>query len=366
MVKGMSIGDFLRDRLLTMFFFLFLMGLSVGFMLLEKKRYPDEMDLGTIYYFVVLAFFVMGVWLAIDYIRQRSYFKQLQYAMKRSSELHVATIHSAVTREQRLVAHLLEEQHSAYLTELGKYRRQQELHNHFVLQWVHHMKTPVSVIDLLGQEALQQTPSTERENKQLVVSVQEEAERMTRGLEMMLYTARLEKFEMDLHLKKIPLHQLIRAVVNAHKRLCIRHSIFPQIEGEVWVETDEKWMTVVLNQFVSNAIKYSKSKPGEKQLVILIEPDLDGGGMISVTDEGTGIAPHDLSRIFDPFFTGENGRAMGESTGMGLYLAKQVCGKLGHELSVTSVLGVGTTFTVSFEPSGIHIFSSKTETKSAS
>ncbi|WP_044640201.1 sensor histidine kinase [Risungbinella massiliensis] len=349
---------FLRDRLLYVLFYVIIVGLSVGFMLLEKKRYPVVMDLDTVYYFMAVAFFMMGVWLAIDYIRQRPYYKQLQHAME-SSELHAAMmIHSAITREQRLVTHLLEMQHNAYLTELGKYRRQQEMHNHFVLQWVHHMKTPVSVIDLLAQEALQQMPTTVEENKQLVVSMREEAERMARSLEMMLYTARLDKFEMDLHIQKIPLHQLIRNVINEHKRLCIRHSIFPRIDGEAWVETDEKWMIVVLNQFVSNAIKYSKSKQGAKQLVFQIEPDLDGGSKLSVTDEGTGIASHDLSRIFDPFFTGENGRASGESTGMGLYLAKQVCTKLGHELSVTSDLGVGTTFTIVFEPRGIHIFGS--------
>ncbi len=359
-MKGLSVTLFFRDRLLYVLLCVLIVGLGVGFMLLEKKRYPGVIDTGTIYYFVVLALFFIVLWLIVDYIRQKAYYKQIGNAIERVDELQaVAIVQSMVTREQRLVAHLLEKQHNAYLNELGKYRRQQELHNHFVLQWVHHMKTPVSVIDLLAQEALQEMPSTKEGQKQLVVSMQEEAERMTRGLEMMLYTARLEKFEIDLHLKKIPLHELIRTVMNAHKRLCIRHSIFPQINGEAWVETDEKWMTVVLNQFVSNAIKYSKSKPGEKKLVFHLESNMNGGSKLSVTDEGAGIAPHDMSRIFEPFFTGENGRTAGESTGMGLYLAKQVCNRLGHGLSAASDLGVGTTFTVTFEPGGIHMLGSK-------
>jgi signal transduction histidine kinase len=358
-VKGMSVAYFLRDRIVYVLLYLFVIGLGVGLMLLEEQRDSGVMDRSTTYYFVVLALFFFFLWLAVDYLRQRGYYKQVRDAIERSAELQAAVlVQSVVTNEQRLVAQLLKEQHSAYLHELGKYRRQQELHNHFVVQWVHHMKTPVSVIDLLAQEALQQMPSTVEERK-LVASVVEEADRMTRGLEMMLYTARLDKFEIDLHLKKIPLHELIRAVVNAHKRLCIRHSIFPRIDGEAWVETDEKWMTFVMNQFVSNAIKYSKNKPGTKTIVFHLEASVESGVKLTVTDEGIGIAPHDMPRIFDPFFTGENGRAAGESTGMGLYLAKQVCNRLGHGLSATSDLGVGTTFTVTFEPQGIHIFDGK-------
>lgn len=358
-MKGTAAVLFLLDRMIYVCVCLLIIGLAVGLMLLEMAHYPGVTDMGTIYYFIVFALFILIVWLTIDYFRQRDYYKQVREAIERSGELQASTIvRSMVTGEQKLVKQLLEDQHSALLNELGKYRRQQELHNHFMLQWAHQMKTPISVVDLLAQQALQQIPLSEEQQKLLAVSMLEETERMTKGLEMLLNTARLGKFEFDLHLKKIPLHELIRTVMNSYKRLCIRHSIFPQIDGQVWVETDEKWMKVVLNQFVSNAIKYSKSKPGTKKLVFRIEPNEDGSVKLNVTDEGIGIAPHDMPRIFDPFFTGENGRTAGESTGMGLYLAKQVCGKLGHGLSAVSELGSGTTFTVTFEPRSIHAFDS--------
>lgn len=107
---------------------------------------------------------------------------------------------------------------------------------------------------------------------------------------------------MDLHLQRTSLHAIVRNVLIAHKRLCIRNAIVPQINGEAWSETDEKWMTVVLNQIVSNAIKYSKGKPGAKKLTFSFEPHADGGNKLSITDEGVGIVPHDIPRIFDPFF----------------------------------------------------------------
>ncbi len=347
---------FLRDRLLYLFFVVLIIILCLCILLLERERHGYYIELNIAYYFILLAVFVVLVWLCVDYLRQRQFYKQMTEAMDKADELQASTIiQSAVTLEQKRMSRLLEEQHRAYLNELGKYRRQQEQHNHFVLQWVHHMKTPVSVIDLLSQEALQNPASNEEQNKQFALSIQEETERLTRDLELMLYTARLDKYEIDLHIRRVPLHDLTRSVINGHKRLCIRHSIFPKIEGEAWVETDEKWITFVLNQLMSNAIKYSKSKPGTKSLQFRLHSDADGIGWIEVTDQGIGIAAHDIPRVFDPFFTGENGRSTGESTGMGLYLAKQICLRLGHTITITSALGEWTTFHISFKPSGIHL-----------
>ncbi|MDR4173943.1 sensor histidine kinase [Bacillus nitratireducens] len=361
-MRMLPMALFLRDRLIYVLSVFLIISTGVCLMLLENARYPGLMDTSSIYYFVTVAVFFLILGLAIDYIRQREYYKQLRNAIERSDELHVeAIVLSAVTREQKLIARLLDQQISVYLSKLGTYRRQQELHNHFVLQWVHHMKTPLSVIDLLLQETAKEMPSSEKELKELSLSLHEEADRMSKGLEMLLNTARLEKFEMDLHLKKMSLHHVIRDALIAHKRLCIRHNVIPQIHGEVWTETDEKWMTVVLNQIVSNAIKYCKNKKGVKNLIFHLEQNTDTSSKLSITDEGCGIAPHDIPRVFDPFFTGENGRSTGESTGMGLYLAKQVCSKLGHELSVSSEFGIGTTFTITFQSHGIHFLGCKAE-----
>lgn len=355
-----SVLMFLKDRLLNMLCVLTIIGLACCLYLLEQYRYPGLIEPETIYYFIMLAIFVYGVWLALDYMRMRYYYKQLREAIERSDELGAATlIQSAATGEQRLAARLLQDQHRAYLNELNQHKRQQEIHNHFVMQWVHHMKTPVSVVDLQVQEALRQPPDSEQEWLELIGSVREETERLTRGLEMMLYTARLDKFELDVHIRKTSLQDLIRSAINAHKRLCIQYSIFPRVEGEAWVETDDKWMTFVLNQLISNAIKYSKNKSGAKTLQFQLQQHSDDSVRLRVIDAGIGIAAHDLPRIFDPFFTGENGRTTGESTGMGLYLAKQVCNRLGHTLQVESELGVGTTFTLLFKTRGIHIMGSQ-------
>ena len=351
---------FLRDRLLFLVLLLVVIGICVTLYLLEKSRYPGLVADGTVWYFIELSLLATALWLGLDYMRQRYYFKQMKEALARTGELQAAVvIQSATTAEQKQVAELLQEQHSAYLNELNRYRRQQELHNHFVMQWVHHMKTPLSIMDLHIQdlkEAQQFNTAAHTTDmlQELGSSLQEETERLSSGLDMMLQTARLEKFELDVHIRSVPIHELSRKAVNAHKRLCIRHSIFPRVEGEAWAETDEKWIHFVLNQLISNAIKYSKSKPGGKQLLIRLEALNDGSSRLELTDEGIGIALHELPRVFDPFFTGENGRMSGESTGMGLYLAKQVCAKLRHTLTLSSELGSGTTAELHFQTRGIH------------
>lgn len=349
------IRAYLWDRKVLIATYLIGSLLACAMFSLDKLRY-ERADAGLVYYYAELAVFLLIIGLAVDYLRQRSYYKQLQDAIEHGTELKASmVITSGVTKEQIAVQRLLAAQYGAYLTELSHYRRQQEQHNHFVLQWVHHMKTPVSVIDLLVQEALQEQDAPPAHSDRLQ-SIREEAGRMTRGLDMMLHTARLDKIEFDLHPRSVPLHEAARSVINAHKQLCIRHAIFPRIDGEAVVETDEKWLTFILNQLIGNAIKYSKRKPGSKKLIVSIEqePDLSAVRM-SIIDEGIGIEAHDLPRIFDPFFTGENGRAVEESTGMGLYLAKQVCGRLGHELYAESEVGAGTKVTVVFRPEGIHL-----------
>jgi signal transduction histidine kinase len=355
-MNKVTLTAFLKDRLIYLMTFLFLAGFAILLFVLENYRYPGLIESGTMVYIAVFAVFLLIIWLAADYVRQRHFYRQLQEATERAGERDgAAIVNNGVTHEQKLVVALLQEQNAAFLNELNQYKRQQELRNHFVLQWVHYMKTPVSVIDMQMQEVLRELPLGEEAQREAAQSIQEEAERMTSGLEQMLHTARLDKFALDLHIRRRPLHEILRSAVNSHKRLCIKHSIFPRIDGEAWVESDEKWITFVLNQLIGNSIKYSKTKPGSKNLQFRIKEQNGGAVTLEVEDEGIGILPHDLPRIFDPFFTGENGRSSGESTGMGLYLAKEVCSRLGHSLTAESVPGKGAVFTLTFKPGGIHV-----------
>ncbi len=204
-------------------------------------------------------------------------------------------------------------------------------------QWVHQMKTPISVIEML----LQDERPLDKKN------VQEEIDRLRRGLDMVLVNARLENFEEDMQVEQIPLKTIVTATVNENKRLFITNRVFPEIhiEDDIIVASDSKWLRFIIGQFVTNAVKYTFE---ENKKIVMSAIKQDDHIQLAICDEGIGIPASDLSRVTKAFFTGENGRKTGESTGMGLYLAKEICGKLGHQLDITSEVGKGTIVTVTF------------------
>ncbi|MEF3302337.1 sensor histidine kinase [Paenibacillus sp. GYB003] len=353
----MSLKQYLADRI--GYIALYLLQTALILLVVELDLLGQHAALGfdNVLYVAILTVVGLLVFLTVDYVRNRPFYRQLSGLLEQSSDIDDALrLQDAATREQQAVRAFVMAQYGRYIERLEQFKQQQQLHQTFVRQWVHQMKTPVSVIDLLAQQA---EGAGKEETAALVASMQEENEKLAHGLDMMLHTARIEKFELDLHVKRVELIGAIRGVINEHKKACIRYRIFPKIEAgadELWAETDEKWIGFVLNQLITNAIKYSKPKEGAKTLLVTAE---EGGGLcrIVVKDEGIGIAEQDLPRIFQPFFTGENGRRVAESTGMGLYLAQQVCGRLGHRLEASSTLGVGTEMTLTIaQQAGIHRF----------
>lgn len=341
-------AKFIADRRWYITAFLLYTLLALLIIWLDQK----QLRAGNILYLFILGGFFLLIVLLIDYLRQASYLRQLDELRQSAGPDAILGLQGQVTWEQEMMREVLLRQHHAYEEKQSIYRQLEERRHIFINQWVHQMKTPVSVIDLIIQQAEQL--DSQQDGQAIITSISEENERLVHGLEMILYQARLDKFEVDAQFNKVNLNELLRFVINEHKNAFIRNSIYPRISGdEVIVETDEKWLGFVCNQLLSNAIKYSRIKPGEKQIHIIISHKA-GISRVQMIDEGIGIAETDLPRIFEPYFTGDNGRLTGESTGMGLYLAREVCRKLGHRLDLTSVQGQGTTATLSFKPDGIH------------
>ncbi|QJC53278.1 HAMP domain-containing histidine kinase [Paenibacillus albicereus] len=318
---------------------------------LERTGTGQRMDWSNLLYFWLLSAAVAAAAFGIGFLRQRSYLDGL---LRLVDVPGWRPLQGAATPEQRRTARMLEGLSRMAQDRLQAHDRERELHRHFVYQWVHHMKTPVSVIDLIAQSHAAKAGLGREELRELTDSLREETDRLTRGLEQMLHTARLEEFGLDLHPRRIALHDAAREAVNQHKRLLIAAGVYPRIEGEAWVETDGKWVLFLLVQLIGNAVKYSKLKPGAKRLDIRIGSVADGSAWIEVADEGIGIPAQDVPRVFDPFFTGENGRRSEESTGMGLYLCRQVAGKLGLTLELSSEAGEGTVVRIGFESGAIH------------
>ena len=156
---------------------------------------------------------------------------------------------------------------------------------------------------------------------------------------------RADVSDKDYLLKKVSLEEIINQVIVKNKDFLIGRRIKIKKENlEKTVVTDSKWMEFIINQILNNSIKYSKDNP-----IISFYTMEDDESVILVTeDNGIGIEPSDLDRVFDKSFTGINGRTGRKSTGMGLYLCRKLCKKLGHVISVESSVGEYTKVMISF------------------
>lgn len=341
----MSFFHFLYDRLAYLLVFI----ANIIFILLVVKLGLLEdgisISASNLAYIGILSLVLLLIYLLVDYIRQKPFYDGLKNASK-EADLQSFLKMTAITYEQKVYKQLCEEAYEDYAEKLFTYEEQQNQNYYFTNRWTHQMKTPLSVIQLMLQEADEWTKD------ELVEQMEEETMKFNEGLQMILSTIRLQKFELDFSIEKIELVSLLRTILHNKRKTFISYHVFPKLEteqDEIHIESDKKWLTFVIEQIIHNGIKYSRTQKNEGSKYITIFVDLiENKVKLSIVDEGIGIKREDLPRVFEPFFTGENGRKLQESTGMGLYLAKRICDRLQHPIFIDSVERKGTTVSLSF------------------
>ncbi|MGR3775899.1 sensor histidine kinase [Bacillus paramycoides] len=290
--------------------------------------------LSTALYSVFLGICLLIGYLAFRYFSHRRLYNKLSTPSK--------TLHESIQEMDSAplsvaLQDVLETQYNYYQQQLKTWEYKQKEHLTFINQWVHQMKTPLSVIELITQE----------EDGESFESIAEEIDRMKYGLEMVLYMERLETFEQDFYVERASLQDIVQEVVRENKLLFIRSYVYPEVKvnPNLIVETDRKWLRFVINQVVSNAIKYSA---GSRKNVTMATFEEGRSIILEIQDRGVGIPKEDLPRVFRPFYTGENGRKFKESTGMGLYLVKSIIEKMDHDIEIESEVGKGTKIRIIF------------------
>lgn len=213
-------------------------------------------------------------------------------------------------------------EHSRFQSE--EERRESE-RNDYYLMWAHQIKTPIAAIKLLLN------------GRDDAFRLMEELFKIEQYVEMVLHYLRLESLSSDLMVREYELYQIVKQAVKKYSVLFINSGLSLRLEEfHETVLTDEKWLSFVLEQLLSNSIKYTK----KGQIAIYMQPDQDK--TLVLEDTGIGIKAEDLPRIFERGFTGYNGRMDKKSTGIGLYLCRQVCDRLSHGIRVESQEGRGT------------------------
>lgn len=237
--------------------------------------------------------------------------------------------------EEQVFYQLLKMSEKSMLERIGEVERERGEYRAYIEQWVHEVKTPITALKLL----------CENNRSPFSRDVLAELENINRYTEQALYYARSEHTEKDYSIREMNLADVVHGAIADNKYLLRQCDMAITVDDlEPVVYADDKWVRFILNQIISNAVKYRP--PQHPALRIFTERSGDQV-LLSVADNGIGIPESDLPRIFEKGFTGQNGRTIHSSTGIGLYLCKRLCDKLGIGLAASSS-DKGTTITLSF------------------
>lgn len=257
---------------------------------------------------------------------------------KEQAEMEDFLLYAPKGREERNYQRLMLAFYRRYLAKLNGMEDARKQNKLMIYRWVHQLKTPLSVIQLIAQKNGYQADYKK---------ISQSAAQIQYHLDQVLNMYKLEAMENDFHVERISLRQIAKDSINELKSSFIARGIFPKLDAEehLMVYSDSKWLRFVLHQLLTNALKYSDTG----KTILIRAYSTQTAIVLSVEDEGCGIQPEDIPRIFDLFFTGQNGRLRGESTGLGLYMVKQILDYLGHFIQVNSTVGKGSQFQIFFE-----------------
>lgn len=295
-----------------------------------------ELPLSPVLYGALLSGFFGLVFLIIDffsYRRRRIILHKLAEEITLSAD-NIPLPRNGVEEEYTRLIHTLYD--SLKVSENEAAERLSDMTDYYTM-WVHQIKTPIAAMGLI----LQGGDSSE------YCELSENLQRIEQYADMVLCYLRLDSDSSDLVIREYDLDGIVRQAVRKFSSQFIRRRlklIYRPLEKTVI--TDEKWLLFVIEQIISNAVKYTPS--GEVE--IYCEEPLT----LCVRDTGIGIAPEDLPRIFEKGYTGCNGRLDKKASGIGLYLCKRICGKLGHKIRAESS-GTGTIIKITLETQKLEI-----------
>ncbi|MGD6781443.1 sensor histidine kinase [Sutcliffiella horikoshii] len=321
---------FFKDRGLLISFYLFNMASVITFFHLSEPANTE------ILYPLSIGFFLLFVYLLIDGYR---YYQVNGAIENQHAEFKI------YTEEQKAFYQWIKKLNQEHYREKNEQNEKNKERLYFLSHWMHHLKTPVSVTDLIIQNEKKLQSSSEAIGK-----LHGENKRLHTAIEQGLTMIRMDSFENDLDIKSMDLNSALRKLINNRKSEFIYQSAFPVLDSEeeaAFIITDQKWNETMLDQIISNAIKYCSGKDGSKKIRFHVKQE-EEVTILSITDEGVGIPPYDLERVFEAFFTGENGRDYQNSSGIGLYLCKRIADRLNHQITIKSEVSKGTTVTIRY------------------
>lgn len=278
-----------------------------------------------------------------EFARKRGFYNDLLKSMDRLDQKYLLSevIREPSFREGKILYDVLRETEKSMNDEVGEYRRETKDYREYVETWVHEIKTPIAACQLI----LENNPGP------MTRAMKLDFNRIESYVEQALFYARSGTVEKDFALRRVSLRELADTALRKNSALLIESGVKVRVGSlNTEVLADPKWVEFILGQILANSVKYRKEGPE-----ISFDASLSGREVtLTVEDNGVGIPQKDLGRVFEKGFTGENGRRVRRSTGIGLYLCKQLCSKMGLGISIVSVQGTGTAVSLVFPAANGH------------
>lgn len=304
----------------------------MGYAFKADKQYQNAM--------VFICVLVLAVSLLWDYFRRRSFYNRFLDILEQLDEKYLITemIDKPGFPDGDILFDILYETDKSMLERINKIEASTREFKEYLEMWIHEVKVPLSSLELMNYN---ESRDFKAQKKQI--------DRLKAYVEQILFYERADAAEKDYIMKRCNLKALVNKVIKEQKDLIIGNHISIEMEDlDRDVISDSKWLEFMVGQIVNNSIKYLLVKQQEKSVISFRLERTDTSVILYIRDNGIGISEKDLPRVFDKSFTGENGRKTTASTGMGLYICKKLCGKLGHMIEVDSVEGEFTEVKISF------------------
>ncbi|WP_088186771.1 sensor histidine kinase [Desulfosporosinus sp. FKA] len=332
----MRIKEYLADRIKLFIFYIVLMGVISAVMYLNGAI---KIGLGNIIYINSLGLTLFLLYLLYEYLPLKKYYGSISCLSKYKATEIINNLPKAKSHEQTLWTELLIRIDKEHGQRFQKFKEEKRESSEFVTTWVHEVKTPIAVSRLLIEN------SRDKFDSETLRSIEEEVDKIDNFVEKALYYSKIDDFSKDYFVTENNIEQIVKEVVKKNAKTFINKRITIKLMNlDVSISTDKKWLMFLIDQVLANALKYTD----EGGKIIVSTETNSKEDVLIIEDNGIGIKEEDMKRVFDRGFTGYNGRNEYKSTGMGLYLAKKLAAKLGHDITVESVYGKYTRVKIRF------------------
>lgn len=280
---------------------------------------------------IIMGLYVISI--IIEYFKRKKFYDNLLKMLEELDEKYLITeiIKTPNFLDGQIFKNSLEQIDKSMLENVNKYKYMTEDYKEYIELWIHEIKIPISASKMV----------IENNKNAITKSIDEELDKVENYIEQALFYARSNTVEKDYYIRKVFLKEIVTESIKKNKSSLIQEKISIDIHDlEIEVNTDNKWIVFILNQIIQNSIKYRKK---ENSVMEIYANQGKENVILYIKDNGIGIKQGEITRVFEKGFTGTNGRLSNKkSTGIGLYLCKKLCNKLGIGIELNSVQNEGT------------------------